>query len=289
MSRIQDILNKAEREGAMRRTHVAPDGPVATLDALPVAPPPPRTAEARREPATGAPAAGAGRTIEAGQLSPLLVAALLPHAEAAEQYRTLRTRLMRSENGHARRVLLVTSPGNGDGKSVTAANLALTMAQEFNRRVVLLDADLRQPSLHGLLGLPQTPGLADVLAGTATLEEVIVELPDYRLSVVPAGLPPEHPAEMLGSVSMRRTMEALRARFDRVLVDVPPVLPLADVGVIAPFTDGTVMVVRAGLTPKPQIERALAAFDADRIVGLVLNGSGGRAPAGNRFGLRRAR
>jgi len=287
MSRIQDILNKAEREGAVRRTHAA-DAPIATLDDLPVPPPPPRTAEEPvREPGVAAPPAE--RVIEAGQLSPLLVAALSPHADTAEQYRTLRTRLMQSENGRARRVLLVTSPGHGDGKSVTAANLALTMAQEFNRRIVLLDADLRQPGAHTLFGLPQTPGLADVLAGAATLDDVIVELPDYRLSFVPAGLPPERPAELLGSGAMRRTMEALRARFDRVLVDVPPVLPLADVGVITPFTDGTVMVVRAGLTAKPQIQRALAAFDADRIVGLVLNGSGGPAPAGNKFGLRRAR
>jgi capsular exopolysaccharide synthesis family protein len=278
MSRIQDILNKAEREGTMRRTHVAPDAPIATLDQLPVAPPLPRRADEPAHQPTKA-AAGPGRVIEAGQLSPLLVAALSPHAEAAEQYRTLRTRLMRSENGHARRVILVSSPGDGDGKSTTAANLALTMAQEFNRRVVLLDANLRRPGAHALLGLPQSPGLADVLAGSATLEDALVELPDYRLAFVPAGLAPEHPAELLGSTAMRRVMEALRARFDRVLVDAPPVLPLADVGVLSPFTDGTVLVVRAGLTPKPQIERALAAFDADRVMGLVLNGSGAAAPA----------
>lgn len=273
MSRIQDILNKAEREGAVRRTHAAaPEAPVATLDELPAAP----TTRRPEEPITRAPveAPMAARVIEAGQLSPLLVAAMDPHAVAAEQYRTLRTRLMRSENGHARRVLLVTSPARGDGKSLTAANLALTMAQEFNSRVVLLDANLRQPNGHALLGLPQQPGLVDLLTGQATLEDVLVELPDYRLWFVPAGLPPEHPAELLGSTAMRRTVEALRARFDRVLVDAPSVLPLADVGVLSPLSDGALVVVRAGATPKPLIERALAGFDADRVVGLVLNGAG---------------
>jgi succinoglycan biosynthesis transport protein ExoP len=288
MSRIQDILNKAEREGVVRRTHVAaPDAPVATLDELqPPAPPAGLREAAPREASAGA---AQGRVIEAGQLNPLLVAALDPHAVAAEQYRTLRTRLMRMENGHARRVLLVTSPGSGDGKSVTAANLALTMAQEFNRRVVLVDADLRRPNAHALLGLPQGPGLADVLRGDVSLEDVLVELPDYRLSFVPAGLAPDRPAELLGSTAMRRTIDALRSRFDRVLVDVPPVLPLADVGVLSPFSDGAVMVVRAGVTPKPQIERALAAFDTDRVVGLVLNGAGGGEPVAAAYGARPVR
>lgn len=287
MSRIHDILSKAERDGTARRTH----GAVA-VDPAPVAPPPeptpavrprthtpvertPRTADApptRTVPAPGV--AQAARVVPAGHLSPLLVAALAPHGATAEQYRTLRTRIMLSEDGQPRRVLLVTSPGKGDGKSLTAANLAVTMAQEFNRRVVLVDADLREPSAHALLGLPPTPGLADVLTGSATLDEAIVELPDFNLAVLPAGLTPERPAELLGSVAMRRLLDALRSRFDRVLLDMPPVVPLADVGVLGPQVDGVLLVVRAGVTKTPEIERALAVFDPSRLVGLVLNDSG---------------
>jgi Mrp family chromosome partitioning ATPase len=92
--------------------------------------------------------------------------------------------------------------------------------------------------------------------------------------VLPAGLTPERPAELLGSAAMRRTLDALRTRFDRVVVDMPPVVPLADVGVLAPQVDGVLLVVRAGSTKKPQIERALSVFDASRMVGLVLNASG---------------
>jgi polysaccharide biosynthesis transport protein len=280
MSRIHDILTKAERDGTVRRTHtaVAPEAapssvaPVsvtaAVLDERSTPPAVPRSRTVA-EPAPRAP-----RVVEAGHLSPVLVAALAPHDVAAEQYRTLRTRIVFSEDGQPRRVLLVTSPGEGDGKSVTAANLALTMAQEFNRRIILVDGDLRRPGVHDLMGLPPAPGLADVLTGTVELDDAIVDLPDLNLSVLPAGLTPERPAELLGSTAMRRTLDALRTRFDRVVVDMPPVVPLADVGVLAPQVDGVLLVVRAGSTKKPQIERALSVFDASRMVGLVLNASG---------------
>ena len=185
---------------------------------------------------------------------------------------------MQLEEGRARRVLLVTSPAKGDGKSITAANLALTMAQEFNRKVVLVDADLRRPTVQALFGIPDQPGLVDVLGGCASLEDALVLLPDVHLAVLPAGLAPAQPAELLGSAAMRRTLEALRSRFDRVIVDVPPVLPLADVGVLAPQCDGVLLVVRAGATPKPLIERALNTFDAERLLGVVLNESGGGEP-----------
>jgi capsular exopolysaccharide synthesis family protein len=209
---------------------------------------------------------------------PLLVAASAPHSLAAEQYRTLRTRLVQLEEGRARRVLLVTSPAKGDGKSITAANLALTMAQEFNRKVVLIDADLRRPTVHSLFGIPDQPGLVDVLGGSALLQDALVLLPDVHLAVVPAGRAPAQPAELLGSAAMRRILEALRSRFDRVIVDVPPVIPLADVGVLAPQCDGVLLVVRAGVTPKPLIERALNAFEGERLLGVVLNESGGGEP-----------
>jgi capsular exopolysaccharide synthesis family protein len=285
VSRIQDILNKAERDGAVRRTRTVTEGPTPPAAVAEPAPPierprpapPPWTDRPDRHhgPDVAASArATAPREVQAGTISPMLVAALAPHGVPAEQYRSLRTRIALSENGRTRRVLAITSPGLGDGKSVTAANLALTMAQEVNSRVVLVDADLRRPSVHALFGLPQGPGLSAVLAGDATLEDAVVELPDYRLAVVTAGIPPERPAELLGSAAMRRVLDALRSRFDRVLLDTPPALPLADVGVLAPLTDGLVLIVRAAATSKPMIERALAAFDQDRLVGLVLNATG---------------
>jgi capsular exopolysaccharide synthesis family protein len=209
------------------------------------------------------------------ELDRLLVAALAPASFAAEQYRALRTRLKQAENGRVLRTIAVTSPAKGDGKSLTAANLALTMAQEFQQRVVLIDADLRRPSVHHLFGLGDSPGLGDVLTSQADLDQALVALPDYHLTVLPAGMLPSNPAELLGSAAMRRLLDTLRTRFDRILIDVPPVAPLADLHILAPLVDGLLMIVRAGITPRPAIERALSGLDQSKVLGLVLNESGG--------------
>ena len=208
------------------------------------------------------------------RLNPLLVAGLAPQSLAAEQYRQLRTRLAHTEGASNLRTVLVTSPQKGEGKSITSANLALTMAQELQRRVIIVEADLRKPSLQQLFGLPAGPGLSDYLSGAAELKDVMQFLPDHNLTVIHAGASPANPAELLGSTAMRRLLDQLRTRFDRVILDTPPVLPLADVAVLAPLVDGTLLVVRAGVTPKPAIENALRAFDSSRLLGVVLNESG---------------
>ena len=279
MSRIQEILRKAERDGVVHRTRtasplapVALEQPVATRGAGPalvepaVVEPPPVSIPAVPPPAP--------RRV-ASVLDTRLVAAVTPNSVAGEQYRLLRTRLKRSEQGRNARTIIITSPNKGDGKSLTAANLALTMAQEFQQRIALVDADLRRPSVHSLLGIDDTPGLSDVLMGGATLDDSLVTIGDHRLTVLPAGLIPSHPAELLGSAAMRRVLDTLRSRFDRVLIDMPPVAPLADVAVLSAIADGVLMIVRAGVTPKPALERALSGIDAARVLGLVLNDAGG--------------
>ena len=288
MSRIQNLLNKAERDGTVRRTRSLIDDEAVGAppqDPRPVAPPSvnplPRPRLDIVEPAR----AEAVRPIDppewdvaepppaAGRLDPHLIAALAPTSLAAEQYRSLRARIRRAEAGRAVRTILITSPAKGDGKSLTAANLALTMSQEFQQRVLLLDGDLRRPAMHTLFGLVQGPGLADVLMGASELEHALVSLPEHHLTLLPAGVPPGHPTELLGSAAMRRVLDSLRGRFDKILIDMPPVAPLADTHVIAPLADGILMVVRAGVTPKPAIERALGGLDLSKVLGLVLNES----------------
>ena len=279
MSRIQEILRKAERDGVVHRTRtaaplapVALDQPVATRGAGPTLVEPPVV----EPPAVSIAAASppAPRRV-ASVLDNRLVAAAAPDSLAGEQYRLLRTRLNRSEHSRNARTIIITSPNKGDGKSLTAANLALTMAQEFHQRVALVDADLRRPSVHSLFGIDDTPGLSDVLMGGATLDDSLVTVGDHRLTVLPAGMIPSHPAELLGSAAMRRVLDTLRGRFDRVLIDMPPVAPLADVAVASALADGVLMIVRAGVTPKPAIERALSGLDASKVLGLVLNDAGG--------------
>jgi len=349
MSRIQDILNKAERDGTARRTRslgdyahvpgveeprlsrpatediqgrgIADEPPASTYVAGSPSPLHPNdtasperlreiaswaapaspsvaepfrieeTAQARRAATTapvsvadpaiahvdtsGRPLGGGGAAASrlAGELDPHLVAALAPTSLAAEKYRSLRTRLKRVEVGRVLRTIAITSPAKGDGKSLTASNLALTMAQEV-QRVLLIDCDLRRPSIHRLFGLEDGHGLVDVLMNATELDEALVWLPDYQLTILPSGIPPSNPAELLGSASMRRTLDRLRPRFERILIDVPPVAPLADLHVLAPLVDGLLMIIRAGMTQKPSIDRALAGLDPSKVLGLVLNEAG---------------
>jgi len=275
MSRIQDILAKADRDGTAGRLQPPPalkaSAPAAVLDqafegatpigvsaftptAMPVAAP------VRQEP----------RTARA-TLHPALVAAIAPHSDIAEHYRAIRSKLTPREEQGPLRTIGITSPGAGDGKSVTAANLALTMAQELQSRVVLIDADLRHPTVHSLFAVDRGPGLSEVLQGEATLDEALIHLPELQLALLPAGHAPDYPTELLGSTAMRRLLDALGGRFDRMVLDLPSALPLADVGTVAPYTDGVLMVIRAGVTQRPALDQALAIFEPQKVVGVVLN------------------
>jgi capsular exopolysaccharide synthesis family protein len=276
MSRIQNILEKAERDGAVRRMHplAEPAGATLALDMQPVALPPQTPSETPAAPA--ATAAPAIRTVRP-KLDPILVAAFAPDAFAAEQYRALRTRMAPTSHGAPVDVILITSPGRGEGKSLTAANLALTMGQDFQSRICLVDANMRHSSQHRLFGLPETPGLADVLAGQATLNDSLVALEDLAVTVLPAGQLPAHPAELLGSTAMRRLLQTLRSQFDRVIIDAPSAAPLADVGILTPLIDSVVLVVQAGMTTKPAIQEAVNAIGSSKLLGVVLNGAAAAA------------
>jgi capsular exopolysaccharide synthesis family protein len=302
MNRIQQILSKAERDGTARRLNT--EGPIVEERAPLVGPREiPRRAvrdaarDVRQEAAPvrhdAAPRLDEPRPpiddpiidavgytdMPAAEyavepvLHPLLIAALDPLSLAAEHYRSLRSRIAQLERDQPVRVIQVTSPGKGDGKTVTTLNLALTMAREFQRRVLVIDADLRHPRVHALLGLEAGPGLADVLTGHASLADAMVELPGHHLTVLRAGRAYDRPAEMLGSAPMRRLIDTLRAQFDRIVIDSAPAV-VADPVAIAPIVDGLLLVVRAGVTTKPAIARALGSLASSRLLGLVFNDSG---------------
>jgi len=280
MSRIHQILSKAERDGTMAGLTL-PD-----LEVREAEPPVPASSpwrnEAPRAAAEPAPLVDAvhsvngtayvGRPVFGVKLNKMLVAAVEPFSLAAEQYRSLRTRIAQLDAEAPRHILAVTSPTRGDGKTVTVLNLALSMAQEFDRRTLLIDADLRHARLHTLLGIPREPGLADVLIGNTTIDEALVTLPGHRLQVLPAGAVHTQPAELLGSTPMRRLIEGLRRHFDRVVIDTAPAQS-ADTGALEACFDGALVVVRAGRTSRPAIERALASIPPAKLVGMVLNDS----------------
>ena len=272
MSRIQNILEKAERDGSVRRIRPGENvAAVATLDAPMIGAPHVIESVAPSTLTPPAPEATPARIVSGTRLDHRLVTGASSEAVAAEQYRALRTRILHTDVGAAISVVLVTSPGRSEGKTITSANLALTMAQEYQRQICLIDADLRRPQLHRMFGLPDGPGLSDVLSGRATLEEALVSVEDHQLTILPAGQSPAHPAELLGTTAMRRVIETLRSRFDRILIDAPSVAPLADVGILSPLVDSVLLVVRSGVTSKPSIHDAVAAIDGSKLLGLVLN------------------
>jgi Mrp family chromosome partitioning ATPase len=145
------------------------------------------------------------------------------------------------------------------------------MAQEYQRQICLVEADLRHPCLQRLFGLPDGPGLVDVLAGSATIDDALLAIDKHYIAVLPAGKVPAHPAELLGTTAMRRVIETLRARFDRVVVDAPAAGPLADVRILTPLVDSVLLVVRSALTSKPSIHDAVSALDRAKLIGFLLN------------------
>lgn len=273
MSRIQHILEKAEREGSLLRVRSIEDKRSAAIGAPDHGDMPPLGPERVADPASAV--LVPGRTLRDTRLDPLLVAALAPDAPPSEQYRALRLRVSSASHGSSAHVILVTSPGRREGKTLTAANLGLTMAQDFQRRICVVDADLRYSRIHRLFGLADGPGLGDVLIGRASLPDALTLLEDQQITLLPAGRASARPAELLGSPRMCEIVGALRSNFDRVVIDAPATGPLADLAILAPLVDRVVLVVRAGQTTTPAVQEAVATIGDARLLGIVLNDSAG--------------
>jgi succinoglycan biosynthesis transport protein ExoP len=202
-----------------------------------------------------------------------LVTKSRPRSQMAESYRALRTSLLLTFAGGPPKVILVTSALPEEGKTTTSVNSAIVLAQK-GTRVLLIDADLRRPSIHKTLGMGPTTGLSNVLTGTATLQQAIVPstiLPD--LFVLPAGTPPPNPAELLASAKMKNVLEELRKQYDHVVIDSPPTLSVTDAVVMSTGADAVVLVIRSGHTTKPALRRArdlLLQVNA-RVCGVLVN------------------
>ncbi len=174
----------------------------------------------------------------------------------AEQYRSIRTHLSSLSPGNPIRSFLITSALRGEGKTVTSSNLSVAFAQSVDHKTVLLDCDLRKPNVHRIFGMERSPGLAEILSGQEDLERFIERPVFDNLYVVPGGKTPANPVELLGSVRMREVIETLKERFDWVICDIAPIIPVTDAGVLGKLLDGSLIVVRAGKTQAVDVERA---------------------------------
>jgi capsular exopolysaccharide synthesis family protein len=194
------------------------------------------------------------------------------HQYDAEIFRTLRSRLYRARDNGSLRKLLVTSTLPGEGKSFIAANLAQVIAQQHGRRALLVDADLRAPRLHTVLGAPQTPGLAEFLRGDADETTAIQKGPHNDLFCLPSGNLPENPVELISNGRLSRLLDRMASIFDWVIVDSPPMVPVSDASLLANLCDGVLLVVKAAATPFDLAQKARAEFGDTPVVGVVLNG-----------------
>ena len=207
-----------------------------------------------------------------------------PRSPASEAYRTLRTNLSFYSLDKPLRTLVVTSPAAGEGKSTTIANLAVTMAQS-GRRTILVDNDLRRPTLHELFGAPMSPGLIDLMmneAGELPLQKTAVE----NLWLLSSGAKPPNPADMLGAARMEQIIAQLAEQADIVLFDAPPVMAAADAAILGAKVDGVLLIIQAGRTRRDQSERARELLEQAKahIVGVALTNAPRESGAAEYYG-----
>jgi capsular exopolysaccharide synthesis family protein len=259
--------------------------PPAPVEPPPVPPRPAGVTEPLAAPAYGAPLARAARThrdafpsllepppSEPSEVDDHLVSLLEPTGYAAEQYRSVRLHIETARRERDVHVVAISSPARGDGKTVTAINLAGALAQAPDARVALVEMDLRHPRMAHYLGLPAARGLSGYLLDTAMDADAVVERPSgIGFAVVPAGPPSSMPYELLKAPRLRALLAALRERFDFVVVDTPPVHPFPDVGILRDVVDAFVLVVRANQTPRELVRDSVQVIGAPRVLGLIFN------------------
>ena len=209
----------------------------------------------------------------ANHRSDSLVTLTSPRSPVSEAYRTLRTNLEFSSLDEPLRTMVVTSPGPEEGKSTTLANLAVTLAHA-EKRVILVDCDLRRPSQHEIFGLSNGVGLTTMVVDEEAMRDPpLLETGVEGLQLLPSGPLPPNPSELVGSRRMAEIISALSERADIVLFDAPPVIAVTDAAVLASRVDGVLLVIKAGATKRDHAKRAKALLDKvnAHVVGAVLN------------------
>lgn len=289
MSRIHEALKKAEQERTVLPVPDVPDPQSVPLDSGPIPAEyagPPLNLEDRAPVTTARPAAlsGGPRTL---RFDDVTANCSRPHwlldpnanvfsnsdvsASGAEQFRTLRSRLYQLRNDQPVRTLLITSTGPGEGKTFVASNLAQAIVRQPDRRVLLIDADLRRARLHVPFGAPSSPGLAEYLRGEADEVAVMQCGGEDSLFLIPGGDEVANPSELLSNGRLSTLLNRVGSLFDWVILDSPPCLPVADAAILANFCDAVLFVVRAGATPSEVAQRAVQELQGRHLAGVVLN------------------
>ena len=268
MGKVYDALRRAEDQRSRRAQEAAESG--AGVASFPT----PQREERRddapvfqRPRGSAVPAA-----VESGDAhNKRRIVMLQPESVVAEQFRSLRARLDALAETRPLRTIAVTSALPGEGKTMAAISLAVVSAMKIGGRVVLVECDMREPTIGAALGLHTDAGLTEVLVDGAPLEQAIQRVAGTSLDVLAVRGLPQNPSELLASDRMRKLLETLTARYERVILDLPPTLGLPDAKIVSGLCDGTVFVVRANETSQPDIEAALEVLGRERLLGIVMN------------------
>jgi exopolysaccharide/PEP-CTERM locus tyrosine autokinase len=256
MSNVFKALEKAERERGKERE------PKIDLPPLPEDPETPRREEVALE----------RRMIEETGL-PQIITSVQQTSQVGEQFRKLRSQILKFKGPDSPRTIMVTSAMNSEGKTFVAVNLAAGIARELHMQALLVDCDLRNPSVTGLFDLPKMKGLSDYLAGDGASRDAILKTRMEKLELLPAGRIQENPTELIGSKKMEVLLEELKAEQSNryIVLDSTPILATTEPEVLARLVDGIVFVVRAGVTPRETIQQAMRSIGKEKVIGVVLN------------------
>jgi protein-tyrosine kinase len=295
MSRIDEALRRAAREQGAGEpsaddtsTPLPLDGAdVATLarEPFPIELAAARRAHVRPDASTAQPDSAVGREQQSAQepdhrktlferidarLAEKVVADENMSPVSREQYRRLAAVLHDAQGNNGMRVVMIASAVAGEGKTLTATNVALTLSDSYHRRVLLIDADLRKPALHEVFRLNTTSGLIDGIEAQTDVKLVVRQVSSY-LWVLPAGRPTSDPMAGLTSDRMRQLLDEAKATFDWVIIDTPPLMTLPDAHLLSLMVDGAIVVVRANSTRHDLVKRTVEIIGRDRVTGVVLN------------------
>lgn len=201
-----------------------------------------------------------------------LVTSISPRSIVSEQFRTVRTNINFSMPGKDLKTLLFTSSSIGDGKSTIAANIAIIFAQE-GKKVLLIDADLRKPTMHYTFHKSISPGLTNLLSGHLNLDQIVKESGVNGLHLITCGPIPFNPAELLSSISMDNFIQEVKGKYDLTIFDAPPALSVSDAQILSNKCDGTILVISSGTTEKGNALKAKEVLQASKanIIGAILN------------------
>jgi capsular exopolysaccharide synthesis family protein len=211
--------------------------------------------------------------VEAERVEPRLVAITQPHSTYCEEYRNLRTQILHKSQRQKLQSLVVASINPSEGKTITALNLSWLLAQTDGVKCLIIDSDLRMPSLTDYLGIETDKGLSDILSGETNLQDSIVRLEPAGLHILPGGEARSDVAELISGPKFKEILRQARAMFDYVIIDAPPLGIFTDATVLINHADGAMLVVRAGKTRYSAIDRVLESLPRDRMLGVVLNQS----------------